>query len=102
MNTTESRGGGGGGHARDVRDVRDVGAREEHGGAMHAVLGDQILVDGPVVGVPRRDGEVVGLRHADGTPPYDVRWSDTGRVSLFFPGPDAHVRHLTGTRHPHK
>ncbi|GAA2439501.1 hypothetical protein GCM10010273_16530 [Streptomyces lavendulocolor] len=59
-----------------------------------ARLGDQIIVEGPTVGVVRRDGEVVGLHHDDGSPPYDVRWSDTGRVTVFFPGPDAHIRHL--------
>ena len=61
---------------------------------MHAQLGDQLVVESPVTGVTRRDGEIIGLHHDDGTPPYDVRWSDTGEVTLVFPGPDAHVRHL--------
>ncbi len=61
---------------------------------MHAHLGDRLVVESPVTGVTRRDGEIVGLHHDDGTPPYDVRWSDTGEVSLVFPGPDAHVQHL--------
>lgn len=43
-------------------------------------------VDGPV-----RDGEVIGVEHEDGSPPYLVRWSDNGHESLFYPGPDAHV-----------
>ncbi|MFG2715609.1 DUF1918 domain-containing protein [Streptomyces goshikiensis] len=64
------------------------------GGGIHAEEGDQIVVGGPTVGTPGRDGEVVALHHADGTPPYEVRWSDTGRTTVFFPGPDAHVRHL--------
>ncbi|WP_405758536.1 MULTISPECIES: DUF1918 domain-containing protein [unclassified Streptomyces] len=64
------------------------------GSGIHAHLGDQVVVGGPTVGKPGRDGEVVGLHHDDGTPPYDIRWSDTGRVTLYFPGPDAHVRHL--------
>ncbi|MFD8141534.1 DUF1918 domain-containing protein [Streptomyces sp. NPDC059708] len=70
----------------------------DHSG-MHAELGDQIVVGGPVVGRPGRDGEVVALHHEDGTPPYDVRWSDTGRTTVFFPGPDAHVRHLHHPAH---
>ncbi|MFD8410954.1 DUF1918 domain-containing protein [Streptomyces sp. NPDC059650] len=65
-----------------------------HGPGIHAEVGDQIVVGGPTVGKPGRDGEVVALHHQDGTPPYDVRWSDTGRTTVFFPGPDAHVRHL--------
>lgn len=36
----------------------------------------------------------MGLHHDDGTPPYDVRWSDTERISLFFPGPDTRIQHL--------
>ncbi|MGF1239694.1 pyridoxamine 5'-phosphate oxidase family protein [Streptomyces sp. 2-6] len=58
---------------------------------MHAQLGDRLVVESPVTGVTRRDGEIVGLHHDDGTPPYDVRWSDTGEITLVFPGPDAHV-----------
>ncbi|MEU6774993.1 pyridoxamine 5'-phosphate oxidase family protein [Streptomyces sp. NPDC046759] len=61
---------------------------------MRAHLGDQLVIEGPATGVARRDGEIVGLHHEDGTPPYDVRWSDTDEVTLVFPGPDAHVRPL--------
>ncbi|MDT0469508.1 pyridoxamine 5'-phosphate oxidase family protein [Streptomyces gibsoniae] len=61
---------------------------------MRAHLGDQLVIESPATGVARRDGEIVGLHHEDGTPPYDVRWSDTGEVTLVFPGSDAHVRHL--------
>ncbi|MEV6162611.1 DUF1918 domain-containing protein [Streptomyces sp. NPDC052052] len=61
---------------------------------MRAHLGDQLVVESPATGTGRRDGEIVGLHHEDGTPPYDVHWSDTGEVTLVFPGPDAHVRHL--------
>ncbi|MFD7402336.1 pyridoxamine 5'-phosphate oxidase family protein [Streptomyces sp. NPDC059866] len=61
---------------------------------MRAHLGDQLVIESPTTGATRRDGEIVGLHHADGTPPYDVRWSDTHEVTLVFPGPDAHVRHL--------
>lgn len=61
---------------------------------MRAQLGDQLVVESPATGVTRRDGEIVGLHHTDGTPPYDVRWSDTGEETLVFPGPDAHIRHI--------
>ncbi|GGT01206.1 DUF1918 domain-containing protein [Streptomyces chromofuscus] len=61
---------------------------------MRAQLGDQLVVESPATGAMRRDGEIVGLHHADGTPPYDVRWSDTDEVTLVFPGPDAHIRHI--------
>ncbi|MFF8190989.1 DUF1918 domain-containing protein [Streptomyces bobili] len=61
---------------------------------MQAHLGDQLVIESPATGATRRDGEIVGLHHEDGTPPYDVRWSDTDEVTLVFPGPDAHVRHV--------
>lgn len=61
---------------------------------MHAHLGDQLVVESPATGATRREGEIVALHHPDGTPPYDVRWSDTDRTTLVFPGPDARVRHL--------
>ncbi|MCX4510642.1 DUF1918 domain-containing protein [Streptomyces sp. NBC_01619] len=61
---------------------------------MRAHLGDQLVIESQKTGATRRDGEIVGLHHADGTPPYDVRWSDTDDVTLVFPGPDAHLHHL--------
>ncbi|TQK50507.1 hypothetical protein FBY35_0843 [Streptomyces sp. SLBN-118] len=60
---------------------------------MRAQLGDLLVVESPTTGSTRRDGEIVGLHHEDGTPPYDVRWSDTEQITLVFPGPDAHVQH---------
>ncbi|WP_374228260.1 DUF1918 domain-containing protein [Streptacidiphilus sp. ASG 303] len=63
---------------------------------MKASIGDRLIVESATTGVARRDGEIVGVHHADGTPPYDVRWSDTGHVSMVFPGPDAHVHHYAG------
>ncbi|MHA4816212.1 DUF1918 domain-containing protein [Streptomyces aculeolatus] len=59
---------------------------------MRAELGDRLVVESPTTGAAGRDGEIVAIRHADGTPPYEVRWSDTHEVTLVFPGPDAHVR----------
>ncbi|MFE3773841.1 DUF1918 domain-containing protein [Streptomyces sp. NPDC059122] len=70
---------------------------------MQAHLGDQLVVGCPTTGTTRRDGEVVGLHHEDGTPPYDVRWSDTDQIWLFFPGPGTLVRHtdcLSGAAPP--
>ncbi|WP_406411420.1 pyridoxamine 5'-phosphate oxidase family protein [Streptomyces sp. NBC_01614] len=61
---------------------------------MRAHLGDHLVIESPATGVTRRDGEIVGLHHGDGTPPYDVRWSDTDEVTLVFPGPDAHIRQV--------
>ncbi|MFE7750731.1 DUF1918 domain-containing protein [Streptomyces sp. NPDC057428] len=68
---------------------------DSHAGVgLWARVGDRLMVGGAVVGDEGRDGEIVGVHHADGSPPFDVRWSDTGKVSLVFPGPDARVQHF--------
>lgn len=61
---------------------------------MRASIGDRILIASNQLDRPVRDGKVVELRNPDGSPPYVVQWSDSGRTGLFFPGPDAHVEHL--------
>ncbi|MFB7895667.1 DUF1918 domain-containing protein [Streptomyces xiamenensis] len=60
---------------------------------MKAHAGDHLIVESQTVDGPRRDGEIIAVHRADGEPPYDVRWSDSGRVALVFPGPDAHIGH---------
>jgi hypothetical protein len=45
-------------------------------------------------GGPERDGEILEVPHADGSPPFVVQWSDTGHETLIFPGPDAEVHHF--------
>jgi Domain of unknown function (DUF1918) len=61
---------------------------------MQASVGDRIIIRGHHIGEPDRDGEVLEVRGADGTPPYMVRWEDTGHQALLFPGPDATVQHF--------
>ncbi len=77
---------------------------------MRAAVGDRIIVQGTKPGAARRDGEIVGLHHPDGSPPYDVRWSDNDRVTEYLPGPDARIHHfgheregadVTAPPHPH-
>ncbi len=53
---------------------------------MHAQPGDRIVVRNRIIGGPVRDAEVLEVEHADGSPPYRVRWSDNGHEGLFFPG----------------
>ena len=66
---------------------------------MYARKGDRIVIRNQHLSGPIRDAEVLEVEHADGTPPYRVRWSDTGHEALFFPGPDAYVDH-TGPSYP--
>jgi hypothetical protein len=60
---------------------------------MHAAVGDRIIVASATLGTPARDGEILEVHGTNGEAPYLVRWSDTGRESLFFPGPDVHMQH---------
>jgi Domain of unknown function (DUF1918) len=50
---------------------------------MRARVGDRLLPDGE----QRRAGEIIGLQHADGSPPYVVKWLSDGHIALVFPGP---------------
>ena len=58
---------------------------------MKAQIGDQVIVASAQTGAPARTGTIVELRHPDGTPPYVVRWSDSGSECVYFPGPDGHT-----------
>ncbi|MBO0608476.1 dsRBD fold-containing protein [Myceligenerans salitolerans] len=58
---------------------------------MRAAVGDRIVTASGTVGGATRDGVVVECPHGDGSPPYRVRWSDTGEETLVFPGPDTIV-----------
>ena len=68
---------------------------------MKASVGDRIVIASDRVDRPTRDGRIIECRNADGSPPYLIEWSDTGRTALFFPGSDAHVEHLGGVDTPH-
>ncbi len=63
---------------------------------MKASVGDRIVTASGVVGGAVRDGTVVACEHEDGSPPYRVRWADTGEESLVFPGPDSMVQPAQG------
>lgn len=56
---------------------------------MHAQVGDRIVIRGHHMGEPERDCEVLEVHGEAGSPPYVVRWGDTGQEGLFFPGSDA-------------
>lgn len=58
---------------------------------MKAQIGDRIVVAGNKVDAQYRDGKIVDIRHADGSPPYVVEWEATGEQTVVFPGPDCHI-----------
>ena len=58
---------------------------------MRAHPGDWLIIERGDVDHPARRGRIEEVHAADGTPPYWVRWLDTGRVALVFPGADVHL-----------
>lgn len=60
------------------------------GDDMRAVIGDWLVVKSPNEGHAARRAEILAVGK-EGAPPYTVRWLDTGRTALYFPGPDAEV-----------
>ena len=71
-------------------DTRSIVGGGEGWDDMHARVGDRIVTESNKVDSPRREGEIIEVRGADGAPPYVVRWSD-GHEGLTYPGPDTHV-----------
>jgi hypothetical protein len=67
---------------------------------VQAHVGDRLVSKGIHLGDGKRVGVIIALRHPDGTPPYEVRWLDDGRVALVFPGPETHIEPPTGLVHP--
>lgn len=63
-------------------------------GAPGARPGDRLVISGHHLGEPSRDAEILEARGPAGGPPYLVRWEDSGRMSLFYPGSDARVERL--------
>lgn len=57
---------------------------------MKARVGDRLITEGS-------DGQracmIIGLYHADGSPPYVVRWLGDGHIALMFPGPYTKLVH---------
>lgn len=58
---------------------------------MRAHPGDWLIIERGDVDQHARRGRIEEVRAPDGSPPYLVRWTDTDRTVLMFPGPDAHV-----------
>jgi len=59
--------------------------------------GDRLVIHGHRLGEPERDAEILAVG-AGGAPPFRVRWSDTGREALLYPGSDARVEHFERAR----
>jgi hypothetical protein len=61
---------------------------------MKSHVGDRLVIQ-PAQGSNRRVGVILAVAHADGSPPYRVRWLDSGRETFVFPASDAHIEAAT-------
>jgi hypothetical protein len=59
---------------------------------MHAHVGDWLVVPEVPGSAHARRGLIVAVSHADGSPPFRVRWLDDEHETLLFPPPDAHLQ----------
>jgi uncharacterized protein DUF1918 len=48
---------------------------------MRATPGDRLIIDAD----SGRIGEIIGVPHADGSPPYVVKWQRSGHIALVSP-----------------
>jgi hypothetical protein len=67
--------------------IRPAGSHGKEAEMMKADVGDRLVQDGD----PSRAGLIIGLRNADGSPPYVVKWLSDGHIALVFPGPYTRV-----------
>jgi hypothetical protein len=58
---------------------------------MKAEVGDWLVMKGTTTELSDQRGLITEVRSADGSPPYVVRWLNTGHETTVFPGPDAVV-----------
>jgi hypothetical protein len=63
-----------------------------------AERGDRLVIHGHRIGQPERDAEILETLGENGSPPFRVRWSDSGREATLFPGSDAFIEHLPHRR----
>lgn len=54
---------------------------------MHAHVGDRLVVEGDLT----RTGLIIDVPHADGSPPYIVKWVADGHIAMVSPGEFARV-----------
>lgn len=58
---------------------------------MQAKVGDWLVIKGARIDRPGQRGLILEVHSTDGSPPYVVRWLETGHIATVFPGPDAIV-----------
>jgi hypothetical protein len=70
----------------------------EDGMKLDAKIGDEVEIEGVHIGDITRKGQIVEIMGLGDTEHYRVSWDD-GHETLFYPGIDAHIRHLPRAKH---
>jgi len=60
---------------------------------MKAQVGDRLVIKGHRINEADHEAEILEVRGAGGEPPYLIRWNDSDRDTLVFPGSDARIVH---------
>jgi len=78
-----------------LRDRRNVKRKESHMSPKQEVarVGDWVEIHGHAQGEPPRRAMVLEVLGTPGNEHYRVRWGDDEHESIFYPGPDALIRH---------
>jgi hypothetical protein len=84
------------------RPASTEGQSERRVPGLRASPGDRLVIKGHRLGEPTRDAEILEVLGREGGPPFRVRWWDTGREAVFFPGADAAVEHFVHDEHGEK
>jgi Domain of unknown function (DUF1918) len=58
---------------------------------MRAKVGEWLIIEARILGGCRRQGRIVGVSKADGSPPYRVQWVEDDHESIVYPGPEARI-----------
>ena len=58
---------------------------------MKATPGDWLMIEGTHLDEPKRHGLILEVHGPDGSPPYMVRWDDSGLETLVIPSAGAHI-----------
>lgn len=58
---------------------------------MKAQAGDRLVIKGHRIHEPDREAEILEVRGMDGEPLYLIRWLNSERETIIYPGEDAHV-----------
>lgn len=77
---------------------REARSQKRRRPVVRVEAGDRLIIKGHHLGERDRDAEILEVLGDAGARRFRVRWSDTGREGLLFPGTDAVIEHFPRRR----